>query len=136
MTGSNPTTLKTQRGVSITGLVMFLAIALGVAMIALKVIPFYLEYNAAKSAIFSAKQAGGSVAEMRASFDKNAEINSIKVIKGRDLIVTKVGNQNELAFDYEPRIDLFGNVALLIHFTATTDPSGKIPPKQAEADVR
>ena len=130
MYGPKQRSLQAQRGVSISGLIAFLAIALVIAMLALKVIPFYLEFNAIKSAMTSARQTGGTVAEMRTAFDKNAEINSIRVVKGRDLMITKVGNQNELAVDYEPRIALSENIALMIHFTHTTDPSGKMPAKQ------
>jgi Tfp pilus assembly major pilin PilA len=129
MYGSKQLSLASQRGVSVSGLIVFFAIALVLAMLGLKVIPYYIEYNAVKAAMSSARANGGTVAEIRSAFDRSADINSIKVITGRDLMITKVGNQNEIAVDYEPRIALSKNIALMIHFTHTTDPSGKMPEK-------
>jgi hypothetical protein len=129
MYGSKQLSLASQRGVSVSGLIVFLGVALLLAMLGLKVIPYYIEFNAVKAAMSSARASGGTVAELRAAFDRSADVNSIKVITGRDLIIAKVGNQNEIAVDYEPRIDLFKNIALMIHFTHTTDPSGKMPEK-------
>ncbi len=129
MYGSKQLSLASQRGVSVSGLIVFFALALAVAMLGLKVIPYYIEFNGIKAAMTSARSTGGTVAEIRNAFDKSAEVNSITIIKGRDLIINKVGNQNEIAVDYEPRIPLAKNIALMIHFTHTTDPSGKMPEK-------
>lgn len=121
--------LKSQRGVSLSGLIVFFGIAIVIAMVALKVFPLFLEYRAAKGGIESAKATRGSPAEMRAAFDKNADINAVTTISGRDLIIYKTNNETEVAFDYEPRVPLFTNVALMIRFAATTDKSGVIPDK-------
>ncbi len=133
MHGSNTRNLVRQRGVSLSGLIFVLAIAMVLAMLALKVIPTVLEYNAAKDAIASAKKLDGTVQAIRASFDKNADINTIEAISGKDLVVTKVGNQTEIAFAYRKEIKLFTNVYLAIDYAATTDPSGVTPEKPEAA---
>ena len=129
MHGSNPVSLKAQRGVSLSGLIVVLGVIIGLAMLALKIVPYILEYNAAKAAIVSAKASGGTPAEMRSTFDKNSEINSIKSVRAEDLIISKVGNNTEVAFDYDTKIPLFTNVHLGVRFAATTDSSGVIPEK-------
>ena len=121
--------LKSQRGVSVSGLIVFFGIAIAIAMVALKVFPLFLEYRAAKGGIESAKASHGTPAEMRSAFDKTADINAITTISGRDLIIYKANNETEVAFDYEPRVPLLSNVALMIRFAATTDKSGVIPDK-------
>jgi hypothetical protein len=121
--------LKAQRGISLTGLIVVMAIIIAVAMLALKVIPGMLEYNSIKDAIAAAKANGGTPADMRLSFDKHADINAVTTIDGKGLIIGKVNGETEIAFDYEQKIPLFKNVTLLIHYAGTTDKSGIIPEK-------
>jgi len=126
---STPISLKAQRGVSLSGLIVVLGLIVGVAMLALKVVPFVLEYHAAKSAIATAKASGGTPAEMRSAFLKTSEVNDIDSVRADDLIITKVGENAEVAFDYDVKIALFTNVHLGVRFAATTDSSGVIPEK-------
>ena len=121
--------LKTQRGISLTGLIVVFGIIIMFAILALKVIPRLLEYKACKDAIVAAKATKGTPKEIRNAFDRYADINTISSISGQDLIITKVNNESEVAFDYESKVPLFSNVTLLIHFAATTDASGVIPDK-------
>lgn len=121
--------LHAQRGVSVTGLIVVLGIIIGVAMLALKVIPSLLEFKSIKSGIIAAKANNGTPAEMRVTFDKNADINAVTTITGRDLMITKVNGETEVSFDYEQKIPLFTDVSLVIHYAGTTDKSGVIPEK-------
>lgn len=132
MNGSKPVNLHSQRGVSLSGLIVGLAVIFALALLGMKVFPTVLEYRSAKDGIASAKRQGGTPADMRAAFNKAADINMITSIDGKDLIVTKVNGETELAFDYENRMTLFKDVYLVIHYAATTDKSGIIPEK-AEA---
>ncbi|MBQ5947432.1 DUF4845 domain-containing protein [Massilia sp. ST3] len=113
-----------ERGVSLTGLILVLVVIGIVAVFALKLIPAYLEYNAVKDAIVKAKEAGGTVREMQAAFDRNAGINDVDAVRGRDLVITRDGGEPEVSFAYEKRVPLAGNVSLVIDFAGTTDPSG------------
>ena len=133
MFGSKQVVLQRQRGVSLSGLVLVLAIAMVFAMLALKIFPTFLEYKASKDAIASAKKSSETVAGIRTSFDKAADINSIETISGKDLIVTKDGNETHVAFAYRKEIPLFTNVFLSIDYSATTDPSGVTPAKPEKA---
>lgn len=120
-----------QRGISITSLILVLAL-LGVAGIfAMRLIPAYIEYNAIKKAIANAKQTGGTLRDMQAAFDRNADINSVDAITGRDLVITRDTGEPQISFAYEKRLPLAGNVSLVIDFEGTTDPSGVV----AEADA-
>jgi len=134
MHGSNPVSLKAQRGVSLSGLIVVLGLIIGVAMLALKIVPYVLEYNSAKAAIATAKATGGTPAEIRTSFIKSADVNSIKSLDATDLIITKVNGATEVAFDYDTRIPLFTDVHLGVRFAATTDATGVIPEKPEKAD--
>lgn len=128
--------LHSQRGVSLSGLIVVLGIIFMIAALVMKVLPHVIEYRSIKSSIAAAKRAGGTPNEMRTAYSNNAEINSIKTITAKDLIITKVGSDTEIAFDYEQRIPLFTDVALLVRFSGTTDPTGAIPEKPEAAEPR
>jgi len=125
----NQVSLQSQRGISLTGLIVALGLIAVVAMLAMKVVPKVLEYHSAKNAIVVAKNVPGTNRDRMIAFAKAADINGIESITSRDLIFTKVGADPHVSFDYEVKVELFKNVALLMRFAATTDPSGEIPPK-------
>ncbi len=129
MYGSKHVNLRAQRGVSLSGLIVGLGVIFAVALLGMKVFPSVMEYRSAKEGIASAKRQAGTAQEMRSAFSKHAEINGITTIGAKDLIVTKVNGETELAFDYEQKIALFTDVYLGIHYAATTDKSGVIPEK-------
>ena len=129
MHGSKQHSLKAQRGVSVSGLIVVLGVIIAVAMLGLKVIPSMLEYKSIKSGIVAAKASGGTPQEIRMSFDKNADINAVTTITGKDLMINKINGETEVSFDYDQRIPLFTNVTLVIHYAGTTDKSGIVPDK-------
>jgi hypothetical protein len=136
MLGRKQFFINAQRGVSLSGLVVVLAVAGLVAVLALKVSPSFIEYRAIKAAIVKAKADGGSVAEMQNSFDKAADINSISSIHGKDLDISKGSGEPEISFAYEKRIGLFGNVSLVIDYEGTTDKSGVVAAETAASAAR
>lgn len=120
-----------QRGISLVGLIVVLAIMGFVVIVAMKTVPAFAEYSAAKDAINLAKAAGGSPRDMQLAFDKNADVNDIDAITGRDLVISKDTGDTEISFEYEKRIPLFANVSLLFDFAGTTDKSGAVAQKPA-----
>ena len=115
---------RREAGVSLTGLIFVLAVLGVVAVFALKLVPTYLEYSAIKDAIVRAKEAGGTPREMQVAFDKSAGINNVTAIRGRDLDITRDDGEIQIAFAYEKRVPLMGNVSLVIDYAGTTDPAG------------
>ncbi|NHZ38080.1 DUF4845 domain-containing protein [Massilia rubra] len=132
MYGPKPANLAQQQGISLVGLIFVLGIITFIAMFAMKVFPTFLEYRSVKAGVLSAKRADGTVREIQIAFDKHADINSINSIKGNELIITKDTGETQVAFAYTARIPLITNVTLMIDYSGTTDPSGKIPEKPAE----
>jgi hypothetical protein len=115
-------------GVSLSGLIVVLFVLGALALVAIKVTPAFFEYRAVKDSIVKAKlDAGsGSVREIQQAFDKNAGVNEVGAISGRDLVITRDGGTTEISFAYEKRVPLAGNVSLLFDFAGTTDPSGVV----------
>lgn len=121
-----------QAGVSLTGLILVLAVIGVIAVFALKLLPTWFEYSAIKEAIVRAKEAGGTPREIQVAFDKSAGINNVTAISGRDLTITRDGGETEVSFAYEKRVPLVGNVSLVIDYAGTTDPSGVNAAKEAD----
>jgi hypothetical protein len=89
----------------------------------LKIAPAYIEYFKIKKAITGVAQTTGrgTVSEVRQAFDRRAVIDDIDVIAGRDLEVTKEGNELVISFAYPKRISLFGNINVVIDFAASSN---------------
>jgi len=111
---------KAQAGVSITGLLVVLVIAIVVLLLAMKVIPSFMEYRTAKATIEVVARAGQTPADIRRAFENRAAIDNIESIKPQDLEISKEGNRMIVAFAYRKEIPLFGSVGLYIDYAADT----------------
>ena len=131
MKGSKRYRIGAESGVSLSGLIVVLIVLGALALVVIKVTPAFFEYRAVKNSIVKAKAEAGSgnVREIRQAFDRNAGINDVTAIAGRDLVITRIGGATEISFAYEKRIPLAGNVSLLFDFAGTTDPSGVVAAK-------
>ena len=113
---------NTQRGISLMGLIIGLFILVVVALFAMKVIPSYLEYASAKSAIqsISRDQQISTPQMVRNAFEARAQIDNITAIRASDLEITKEGNRMAISFAYRKEVALNDNVGLYIDYTANT----------------
>lgn len=105
-----------QHGLSLVGLIVASALIVGLAMLGIKTMPALLEYAAIKRAVAQAAQRSASPAEIRAAFEKAAAVEDITSIRGKDLEIGRQGDRTVVAFRYERRIPLVGNVTLLLDF--------------------
>lgn len=114
-------TRRREQGLSLTSLILILVLIGGIAVLAMKIVPTVTEYLSAKKAIASVKAAGGSPAEMRAAFNRQAEVGYITSVKGSDLDIVRNGENVKIGFSYQKQIPLVGPVSLLIDYEASTD---------------
>jgi hypothetical protein len=131
MKGNKRYRIGAESGVSLSGLIVVLIVLGALALVVIKVTPAFFEYRAVKNSIVKAKAEAGSgnVREIQRAFDRNAGINDVTAIAGRDLVITRDGGDTEISFAYEKRVPLAGNVSLLFDFAGTTDPSGVVAAK-------
>jgi hypothetical protein len=116
-----------QRGISF--LVVFLiGVVLALAAVgAMKIAPAYSDFMTAKKdmlAVAGSEGRTGSVVDIRKAFDRRADIDSITVVTGADLEISKDGGDVVISFAYTKKIPLFANVSLLIDFAASSAPGG------------
>lgn len=113
-----------QRGISLSGLLVWGIIIALVAITSMKVIPDVIEYTKILSAIKAVAQDPGlkqaSAGDVRKAFARRADIDQINAVTPQDIDVSKDGNNIVLSFAYTKRIPLFGPVSLLIDFEGST----------------
>ena len=109
-----------QRGLGLIALIAILAIICAIALFAMKVVPSYLEFRAAKSAIdaIAREKPGASVIDIRRAFENRQAIDDINALKSTDLEITKEGNAVVISFAYRKEVQLFPNVGLYIDYAA------------------
>ncbi|MBK4734259.1 DUF4845 domain-containing protein [Noviherbaspirillum pedocola] len=110
-----------QFGLSLTGLIFVLAVVGLIAVLAIRVVPTVTEYMAVKKAIVAARNAGSTPQEIRAAFDKQAEVGYIQSVSGKDLEITRNGDVTNVSFSYQKVIPLMGPASLVLDYDGSTD---------------
>ena len=118
MTSERLKGFRTQRGVSLFGL-LFWAVVVGfVALLGMRVLPTVNEFFTIKKAVNKAAIVGGNtVAGIRAVFERQKEIEySIQSISSKDLDITKESDRVVVRFAYDKEIEIMSPVFLLIKY--------------------
>ncbi len=109
---------RSQRGITLIGLLMWgIVIGFG-AYIVVRVVPTVTEYSTILRTVQKvAQSAPGSVPEARTAFDRMMETQlGATAITGKDLEVTKENERVVIRFAYDKEIVLFEPVFLLIKY--------------------
>ncbi len=113
-----------QRGLTLTGMLLVTTLVVVVGILGMKVVPELIQYWKVLRVIKAVAQdndvRGGTVADVRAAFDRRANIDQIDAVTFKDIDVTKEGNNLVLSFAYTKRIPLVGPVSLLIDFEGSS----------------
>ena len=104
-----------QSGISFIGVLFMVGILACLGILGAQAFPTVLEYQAALKAAQKASS-GNTVPEVRQIFDKAAAIDDIKSITGRDLEISKNGDQVLVKFAYNKEIHMFGPAFLLLKY--------------------
>jgi hypothetical protein len=116
--------MKYQRGVSLSGLMMGLTVFGLVALLAMKVVPEWMEYGKIVKAVKSTASDSGlkesTVAQVRTAYQKKAELDDIKSMPADDLEITKDGAELVISFAYQKKIPLFSNVSVVFDFEGSS----------------
>ena len=111
-----------QRGVTVSGLVVWLFVIIIVALLGMRLVPAYMEYGTAKNAIdaIARERNASTPAEVRRAFESRAAIDDITAVKAADLDITKQGNDMVIGFSYRKEVPLFANIGVYMDFAANT----------------
>ena len=115
--------MKRQRGVTFVGMIFIAALIILGAIIALKLVPAYIEYATVVQhlrEIARSPEARGSPREIQMLFSKRAQIDDIRAVTADDVEVTRDGDSVVLTASYQTKVKLFGNLSACIDFEASS----------------
>ena len=112
-----------QQGLSLIGLLIVGGLLAFALLLAFRSVPAVTEYLAVQriiKAVADEGNQGATMADLRRSFDRRANIDRVETIAGRDLDIYKQGGNVVIEVAYERRVPIAGNVYLLFDFHAST----------------
>ena len=114
-----------QRGVSMFGFLLIAILVIMFAMLAMKLIPAYVEFFSVKKILNAMGQdtetKSMSNAEIRNSFAKRAEVGYVTVVKPDNLDIDRSGGNVVISTEYEYRTPLVANISLIVDFKASSN---------------
>lgn len=115
--------MRRQSGAGMLTILFWIIVLVIVAVIGMKLVPAYLEFFSVKRILSSMKAdaAGGSVKEIRESFQKRAMVDDVTSVTSQDLNIERSGGRSVVTAEYQKIIPLFANVSLLVDFKASTE---------------
>jgi len=120
-----PVLIKKQAGMTLIGSLLLAGLLVLAAIVAMKIVPAYIEYFSVKTVLHGLAQeplSTMSKQEIMSAFDKRTDTAYIDVVSSKDLIIEKNSTgATVLAVEYQVRRAIMGNVSVLIDFKATTD---------------
>lgn len=114
--------MRRQRGLALSALLLWGIVIALVAILVIRVLPDVIEYYKIRHAVKAvvAGSTGKTVGEIRHAYGQYAEVEHIKTLGPADLDVYKEDSHVVVAFAYERRIPLVGNVSLVIDFEGSS----------------
>ncbi|HXZ47512.1 MAG TPA: DUF4845 domain-containing protein [Usitatibacter sp.] len=112
-----------QKGVSLTGLIVTLAILAALAIVGAKLLPVYVEYYGVKKMFAAMVQNGdtkGSIPEIRRAYDTRNAIEDVRSVTGKDLEITRQGGETVVSADWSVKVPIVANISICIDFSAST----------------
>ena len=113
-----------QRGVTLSGLLIWSAIIILVAIGGMKIIPAYIQNSEIKSILSTIvndpEMQGAQSKSIRESFSKRAMMNNINVVMANDIEIVKDARGLSLSISYQVKIPLTGNASLLLEFNPSS----------------
>lgn len=108
-----------QAGAGFLGILFVVGVLACAGVVGAQVFPTVVEYQ---SILKGAQKAatGNSVPEVRQLFDKAAEVDDFKSVKGKDLEITKEGDKVVVKFAYTKEIHLAGPAFLLLKYVGSS----------------
>ncbi len=104
-----------QAGLSLISMLFVGGLLAVIGVVGAQVFPTAVEYIAIVKAVNKAKD-GNTVQEVREIFDKQAAVESITSINGKDLEIGKEGDKVVVSFSYQREIHLVGPGWLVLRY--------------------
>ena len=113
-----------QRGISLSGLLMWSVVLVMVAILGMKLAPAYIEYASIQKALVGIASDPNfkdtRPRQIRESFLKRSQVDDIKAVTGKDIEIKKDNEQRTLEINYSVIVPVVANISLFIEFNATS----------------
>lgn len=116
--------MKSQRGLSLAGVLVVGALAAFALTIGFRTVPVINEYLAVKrivNVLADEGDKGTPALELRRSFDRRGQIDGVSSVSGVDLLIDKSGPRTLIEVDYSRAVPLVSNLSLLIDLHASSE---------------
>ena len=114
-----------QRGMTPIGWVLVLLLIAFFALIALKLVPIYIESFSVASVIADLKDEPGigskNAREIVSLVEKRLDINNVSSVSGDDIFVERLGGTMTISAEYEVREPMLGNVEIVVSFNKSVE---------------
>ncbi|MBI1421914.1 MAG: DUF4845 domain-containing protein [Gammaproteobacteria bacterium] len=114
-----------QKGMTAIGWLLVIAVVAIFALAALKLIPVYIDTykisDSMNSLVTDPEAHNKSAVELRRMLLKRLDINMIYDIKADDIGINRSSKGYNVEIDYEPRIQLVGNLYFVVVFDKTVE---------------
>lgn len=112
--------MKIQRGVTLIGLIFFLALGTIVALLAFRVVPFYIDYFTMRSMLqnMASERSNATDRELRYNFEMRANTNYLIGYKSSDLMIDRDNGLLTLSVQMSDKKPVGAGVSLLMELEA------------------
>ncbi len=114
-----------QQGATMIGIIFIAGLIVFFSIMALKLVPSYIEYATIQSHLRDLARAPDTRAapprDIMSAFNRRKHIDNITSVDGRDMDIDKQGSEVVLTIEYETRIHLMGNLSACIDFLASSE---------------
>jgi len=113
-------TKNKQRGITLSGLLVWSIILIFLAIGGMKIVPAYVQNQTIKGIFDTISRnpdlQDATPKDIREAYSKRAMMNNINVVDVADIEISKVGSKLKLSAEYSVRIELVGNASLVLDF--------------------
>jgi hypothetical protein len=115
-----------QKGVTLTGMILVSILIVIVLLLAMKVVPVYVEYYAIQKNFRGMAQdpalASARRAELLRAWSGRATVDNITAIENQDITFERQGDRLFISADYSVKVPIFRNVNFCFDFHPTSSP--------------
>lgn len=116
-----------QKGMTFLGYVIVLGVIGFFAIMAMKLVPLYLEYQSVvkiMNGVAAESTANASPASIRGTIQKRLDVNNIERVTAKDFVLKRERDGTTLSVDYEARTQFAGRLWFLLMFDHTVELRG------------
>jgi len=116
---------RKQQGMTLIGMVIVAMIAGIFVLAAIRLVPVYLEYMKIDSALDAMKRdldgSNAGPGQIRTSLERRFDIESVRNINSRDIVIERTANGYRVQAKYEGRTPFIANVYFLVDFDKSVE---------------